>query len=66
MTILPALLYHVIGIVVPAPSPVLGLLCVALVDLDDRYDMAEYDEAPVEHLDREALTCCRAVALRGE
>jgi hypothetical protein len=44
VTILPALLYNVIGIAVPTPSPGLGLRCVLLVDLQDRYDMAEHDD----------------------
>ncbi len=36
-----------------------------LVDLDDRYDMAEYDDAPVAALDSEVLAFCRAVAGHG-
>lgn len=33
-----------------------------LVELDDRYDMAEYDGSPLEPLDREALALCRGIA----
>lgn len=37
-----------------------------LVDLDDRYDWAEYDQGAVEPLHREVLAFCRAVARRGD